>query len=218
MAFILYFVFNSTYSQKFDGGVPYGPYILGGTLVVSYLANGAVAATQNLQSSAGIFTKLPASPKLFALSNAIVLTINFSFGLVPLFVWNIIKGGKFSLMLFLLPIFLASTIMFITGLSLMTFSYAVRFGDVISIMSLLATLAMFVSPVFYPLNSVSQRALFLLNLNPLTHYLSIFRKIVLDYGQISELNIIVCFSTSFLLIVIGVLHFNKNWKRTVSLL
>ena len=83
-ALTLFFVFHSSYSGKFNSKVAYGPYILSGTLIVGFLGVGVVTVTQGLHSSASIFTRLPAPPEIFAVSNAIVLSINVLFGLFPL--------------------------------------------------------------------------------------------------------------------------------------
>lgn len=218
MALILYFVFNSTYSQKIQSGSAFGPYILSGTLLVTYLAHGVVNITQNLQSAAGIFTKLPAPPELFALSSSFVLTLNLCAGLIPLIVWNWLSGNGPTIKILLIPLFTILTVATLTGVSLCCFYFVARFGDAINLMTLIASISIFISPVFYPIDTVSKSTAFILNLNPLTHFLAIFRYLILDYGKLDWMNVLVVISIAVFVFFGGMKFFRRHWKKTAGLL
>jgi len=215
---VLFFVFHSTYSGKFSSGISFGPYILSGTLVLSFLATGIVTTTQNLVSSATIFTRLPARPEIFALSSAIVLTLNIFMGIIPLAVWNFIQGGTLSPFIFFVPVEALLGCIFITGLALICFVAVVRIGDVINVINIAATLATYLTPVFYPMNAISARAQLFLNLNPLTHFVNIFRKLTLNYGEARWYDWLYCSGSSVLVFIIGLYILNRTWKQTVTLL
>jgi ABC-2 type transport system permease protein len=215
---VLYIVFHVQYSSKLANGIPFGPYILGGTLVVAMLGQGCVSATQSLQSSSQIFIRLPAPPVVFAMSAATVAGINFLFGLFPLLVWNTIAGGHTSIGLILLPYYMLVAIVFLTGMSLIGLVLVSRFGDTINLMTLIATLMTFVTPVFYPIDALSARGQFLINLNPLTHFVNAFRFSVLDIGIFELKDWIFISLISFTLFIFGLEIFYKTWQKTATLL
>ena len=217
-ALTLFFVFHASYAGKFNGKVAYGPYILSGTLIVGFLGLGIVTVTQGLQASASIFTRLPAPANLFAVSNSIVLSINVLFGLVPLILWNLFSGGSVTLWLILVPIELLIGAVFVVGCSLLAFNAVVRFGDTINLMVLISTLLMYLTPVFYPLDSVSRKAHFLLNLNPLTHFVNIFRSLTIGFGTSSVWDWGIISIFALVSYAFGLNRFKRHWGRSVSLL
>lgn len=217
-ALVLYFVFHTTYSSKFTNSISFGPYILSGTLILTFLSVGVVTTTQNLQNSSLIFTRLPAPPEMFAFSSAVVLSLNLLLGLIPLYLWNLVSGGKFSVSILELPILVFLGSLYVTGLALIFFNLVVRFGDAINLIVLTSMLMTYLTPIFYPIESLSIRAQMILNINPLTHFVNIFRKLALNYGFSSTNDWIFCFLFSFIIFAAGVRIHNSLWKRTVILL
>lgn len=219
LALVLYLVFNSTYAAKFKNGVAFGPYILCGTLIVAFLAQGVVSTIQVLQASASVFTRLPSPPILFAFSSAITNSVNFGLGLIPLLFWNyVLARSKVTLEIFWLPVLIAFGILWVTGIALIGFVLVVRFGDAINVISLFATLMTFLTPVFYPMDSVSHRAQLLLNLNPLTHFVSFYRFSSIGYGHLTKVDIVSVVLMPFAAVFLGIFLFQTTWKKTACLL
>ena len=131
---------------------------------------------------------------------------------------NEIQGGKISFWILLIPIEALIGCVYVTGLSLLCFIAVVRFGDVINIVSLASVLATYLTPIFYPLSSISVRSQFILNLNPLTHFVNIFRKLSLDYGEAGWSDWLFISISALIAFIVAIFTFNKTWKRTVSLL
>ena len=217
-ALVLFIVFNSTYGAKLNKEVAFGPYVLSGTLMVAFLGTGIVTVTQNLQSSSSIFTRLPAPPEFFAFSSALVLSLNLLFGLMPLVLWNLIAGGKISPWIIFFPLLILFGIFFITGIALICFILVVKIGDFLNLIVLGTTLLMYISPVFYSYASVSWRAKLILNLNPITHFLNIFRGTVISFGHVTLIDWAICAFNSAFFFILGLFLFKKQWPRTASLL
>lgn len=217
-AIILYSLFKMQYSGKIQGGFSYGPYVLSGTLVLALFGTGVITATQSFQSSAYIFTRLPAPIDVFAINASLSPVINASVGLIPLLIWNIIAGGTISNKLLLLPLFFLIAIIYLTGLALINFTILIRFGDYINILSLTATLLTFLTPIFYPVNSISEKAKMVVNLNPVTHFLNIFRYLTSGTGDLNIREWLFIFLLSFSILIFGVIIFNKTWNKSASLL
>lgn len=219
MAVVLFYVFHSAYANKFEDKVPFGPYVLSGTLIINFLAHGILNTAQIMQSSSAIFTRLPAPPILFALSGSITNSINFVFGLVPLIFWNELASNNRSLTrLVVLPLLLIIGIIWVTGFSLLSFYFITRFGDAVNLIALFASISTFLTPVFYPINAVSARAQILLNLNPLTHFVNVYRWSTINYGEFRLVSAFVILLSSIVILLVGILVFKKSWPRTASLL
>lgn len=217
-ALILFSVFRTQYAGKFNEGVLYGPYVLSGTLVLALFGSGVVTATQSFQSSAYLFTKLAAPTEVFALSASIGPAINLFMGLIPLTIWNLIQGGVISKNLLFLPIFGLLAICYLTGLALLNFTILVRFGDYLNVLSLGVTLLTFLTPIFYPIESVSRRAQIIIQLNPVTHFVNAFRFISSGTGSFSILEGILIILISFSSLIFGFFVFNSNWQKSASFL
>ena len=74
---------------------------------------------------------------------------------------------------------------------------------------------MYATPIFYPMESVDESIQAIIRLNPLYHYINLFRNLVI-YGSIPGPNAwFGCIASSVVAIVIGLLVFNKLQKNFI---
>jgi lipopolysaccharide transport system permease protein len=106
-----------------------------------------------------------------------------SFGVWLLFYLFFFGIPKLTLLLF--PLVLVPLILFTMGLSWLLASLGVYLRDVGQIISLVVTVLMFLSPVFYPVSALPERYQIILHLNPLTAVIEQVRG-VLIWGQFPQ--------------------------------
>jgi lipopolysaccharide transport system permease protein len=101
--------------------------------------------------------------------------------MVSLAVWllaHLVLIGAPPATIFLLPLIIAPFALLIMGLSWMLASLGVFLRDISQFIAVLVTASMFLSPVFYPANSLPDRYQELLYLNPLTTVIEVTRKLM----------------------------------------
>ena len=215
---VLWFVFISIFSARLPDGTEFAPYLLSGVLLVTFFTQGFNQAADSIAHGAGILTKVFVPPQVFAFAGAISNAVNFLFGLFALSFISLITGDGISIKAPLTLIIIICMLMYITGLGLIVSILYIRFDDTRSIIGILISFMMYLSPIFYPKEILSNQVLKIVNANPLTSYLDIFRNVFSGTGT-ATLNdwFYMSFSSTFIFIV-GIQVFSKAWPRTAVML
>jgi lipopolysaccharide transport system permease protein len=85
----------------------------------------------------------------------------------------------------------------------------VKYKDLTNLLQLFIRLLMFVCPIFYSLSMVPDKHKWLVNLNPLSSQFEMFRYSFLGKGYVSGSQFIYSSVFMILLVVAGILIFNK---------
>ena len=73
----------------------------------------------------------------------------------------------------------------------------------------------YLTPVFYPMEIVPDKYINFINFNPLTYYVTYFRKILI-YNEIPDINLnLICLSISLISIILGIIIFKKNQNKFI---
>ncbi|QWA29944.1 ABC transporter permease [Pseudomonas sp. RC3H12] len=107
--------------------------------------------------------------------------------LVVWLVFYIVSFGLPHATSLLFPLVLLPLIFFVLGLAWFLASLGVFLRDVGQIVGILITALMFLSPIFYPIAAIPERYRYLINLNPLTHFIEQTRD-VLVWGTVPEVG------------------------------
>jgi ABC-type polysaccharide/polyol phosphate export permease len=94
----------------------------------------------------------------------------------------------------------------------------IRFDDMRNIVNVLLMILMYFTPVFYPITILSPRLQSIIQMNPLTSYLDIFRWAFSNNGSATLSDWIFMFATSLLSLLLGTYVFKRYWPRTVAML
>ncbi|WOO34425.1 ABC transporter permease [Diaphorobacter limosus] len=154
---------------------------------------------------------LPAVGVLTAMFHALI-----SFG-----VWFLAYGLFFGIphvTVLLLPIVVWPLLMFIMGLSWCLASLGVYLRDVSQIISVVTSVLMFMSPIFYPVSALPESYRQFLYLNPLTPVIEMTRD-VLYWGRVPSFELLVIYwvATAFVAWV-GFVWFQKTRKGFADVL
>jgi lipopolysaccharide transport system permease protein len=132
--------------------------------------------------------------------------------LISLVVWLVfylILFGVPKLTILLAPVVVLPTILFTMGLSWFFSALGVYLRDISQVTTILVTVTMFLSPIFYPISALPDNFKPLLFLNPLTPTLEQFRGVLIG-GQVPELKFWVLYlAVSFLIAYLGFAWFQK---------
>ena len=217
-SFVLWIVFSFLFVGKLQTGQQFAPYLMAGILLSTFFNQGLLQAANSIAANGGILTKVAVPPKIFAFAASLAAYANFLIGLIPLALVVYISGQSLSINLpivFVMGFFLA---LFVAGVGLALSVIFIRFDDAKNIINVLLLILVYLTPVFYPLSILSEQMQRLVNLNPLTSYLDIFRWSFSSNATASVGDFIYLAVTGIFFFVIGNYIFKRYWPRTVSML
>ena len=158
----------------------YTTYLFCGNLVFSYFSESTGQGMTSLVGNAAIFTKVNIPKYLFLFSKNVQALINFGLVLVVFFVFCIIDNVAFTWKFVLLLVPIISLLLFNIGVGLILSALFVFFRDVQYLWSVFTQLLMYMSAIFYSIDTFSPMAQNLFLLNPVYLHIRYFRKIVLE--------------------------------------
>ena len=138
--------------------------------------SGLTMAADSVSSSAGILTKVYVRPEIFALSSTISNAINFFIGLIPLTLVLLISHQTPTWKFPLVILVVLSMTLFSMGLSLLLSIAYINFDDSRSLINIILLVLQYMTPVFYPIDVLGPHTRRVIELNPLTSYLQVFRE------------------------------------------
>ena len=125
-------------------------------------------------------------------------------------------GFSFTPAVLFAPVTAAYMLVFAMGIGLILAALSVYFRDIVHLYSVLLTLIIYLTPVFYPYSLIPEEFRFLINANPLTYFVAAFRSSLYD-GVIPGLQInLLCVAFSLSSLLVGLLLFGRL-RRNFSL-
>jgi ABC-2 type transport system permease protein len=215
---ILWFVFINVFSTRLPQGTQFAPYVLSGVILVSFFSQGFHQSAESIALGAPILMKVYIPPQVFALSGAISNAVNFGFGVIALVIVSFLTGDGISIFAPLAIIVVFAMLMYITGLGLLVSILYIRYNDTKNVFAVLVSFMMYVTPVFYPKEILSENMQTIVNLNPLTSFLDVFREVFFNTGNATYYDWLFMMTFSTLVLFVGIKVFAESWPRTVVML
>ena len=174
---IMWLVFSNFFGNNVDH---YVIYLFAGQLVFNYFTDATNLGMNSLVGHAAIFTKVNVPKYLFLFSQNISSLINFGLTLILFFVFAFIDHIDFTWKFILLLYPILCLIVFNLGAGLALSALFVFFRDMQYLWGIATQLLMWMSAIFYTIDSYSPMVQNLFLLNPIYLYIRYFRKIVID--------------------------------------
>jgi lipopolysaccharide transport system permease protein len=215
-------VFNRVIGMATEGVPPFLYYLIGITLwsLFSDIFFGTASTfVQNIQ----VFSKVY-FPRIIVPASIVLLhSLRFLFQFLLLFIVLIYYGIRGQVTLhpvnFLLSLpAIITTIGIAFGSGLIFSILTAKYRDLMSTMQVLIRLLMFVCPIFYSLARVPQQYKTLVSLNPLASQFELFRFAFIDKGELSATNLLYSVVMMLLLVIGGILLFNKTGDKLIDVI
>jgi ABC-2 type transport system permease protein len=191
MMLVLRTVFSQLFQEKVGNTTEvllnYPVYALAGILFWNFFSQSIVASMNSLKGNAQLLQKLPVPKAVFPLSTVLSGVINLVFALVPLFLILLVTRHPLTPAIFFLPISIALAAIFTLGAGLLLSPLAVFFSDTIELVTVLLTLLLYLTPIFYPKGIVPERLRWIVRFNPIRSILEVFRDPIY-YGKVPPLS------------------------------
>lgn len=181
------FVFGLVFQPRVEGQSPYPVFLVTGLFPWLWVSSSINEATASLTANAALIRRSVFPVELLPLVPVLSNLVNFLLS-VPILIGALLvaralghpAGGPWIV---LLPLVVALHLPFLCGTALALSALAVHFKDVRDLVSNLLTLALFLTPILYPIDAVPHRGLrALVEWNPATPFVLAYQD-VLFYGR-----------------------------------
>ncbi len=181
---LMLLVMRLVFTQFFGRGVEhYTTYLFCGNLIFAYFNESTTQSMSALMSNASIFTKVNVPKYLFLLSKNAQTLINFGITLIVFFIFCIIDGITFSWAFLLLIYPILCLTVFNVGVGMILSALFVFFRDIQYLWSVFVQLLMYMSAIFYTIDTYPEIVQKIFHLNPVFLFINYFRRIVI-HGDI----------------------------------
>lgn len=209
---VLYLVFSHYFHAAFDL-YNYPVYALAGILFWNFFSQSIVSSMNSLRGNALILQKLPVPSMVFPVASVISGVVNLCLALVPLGLILLLTGHPLRPALLFLPVSILLAALFTLGAGLLLSPLAVFFHDVVELIAVALTLLMYLTPIFYPMAMVPERARWVVRFNPVRSILEVFRDPIY-FGKVPPLqHLAVAAGVALVALALGAALFRRSSDR-----
>lgn len=177
-------VMSLIFSQLFKRSIDNFPiYYLCGYILWQMFTGATNAAMTTLVDNKMLLIKVKLPMEIFVLARVYTALVNLGYSLVAFLVMLVVFGVNPSWAMLFSPVIVFFLLLFSLGISYMLAVAYVFFGDVKHLYSVLLTLWMYCSAIFYPVESLKGIIRMIIENNPIFSYIDALRQVVI-YGQI----------------------------------
>ena len=221
MLAVMAVVFSQMFMVRVEGA-NYLVYLMTGIIMFNYFNEASTNAMTSVVDNFGLINKIYIPKYIFPIAKCLFIGINFLLTLIPWFAIILLSYaglGEYtchiSINYLLLPYIFLCLFLFTVGIGLFLSCVSVFLRDVIYIYGIVTMIWNYVTPVFYSIEIIPQKVMFLFKLNPLYQYLTAARDVVLYSRCPSMSTLIAITGYSILAILIGTIVFKKNQDKFV---
>lgn len=177
MLLVMRLVFTQFFGRNMEH---YTIYLFCGNIVFAYFNESTSQGMISLLNNAGIFTKVNVPKYLFLFSKNVQCLINFGLTLCVFFLFCALDKIIFTWKLILLIYPICCLVLFNIGIGLILSALYVFFRDIQYLWGIFTQLLMYLSAIFYTIDSYSEVVQRVFLINPVYLFICYFRKIVIE--------------------------------------
>jgi lipopolysaccharide transport system permease protein len=214
------FVFGNLANIGTDG-IPYTLFYYSGTMLWTFFSGCLLDSSNIFLTNAGIFGKVY-FPRLvvpinYVFSKAIKIAIQFVilllFFIYHIFIGSPIKPSWFMVFSPLLVMWLAAIGV---GAGIIISSLTTKYRDLQQLVSFAIGLAMYATPVVYPLSEIPKRFSWVAYANPVCAPIELFRLWFFGTATVDRYMILSSLGITVLLVIAGLILFNQNEQNFID--
>jgi len=214
------FVFGNL-AKISTNGAPQPLFYLAGIVSWSYFADCLTKTSTVFRDNAGVFGKVYfprlIMPLSIVFSNLIKFGVQFILFII-LLAYYLIQGNKIepNWYMLLLPVIMLLMAILGLGLGLIITALTTKYRDLAFVVGFGIQLAMYATPVIYPLSYLQEKYRIIIAINPMCGLIETFRYGFLGTGQFYPGAFIYSIVASIIIFVIGLIIFNRVEKNFVD--
>lgn len=212
MMLVQYFVFSSLFNTDVSN---FPVYLLVGTVCFNFFSEACSMALMSILGNATLLTKVYVPKYIYPLTKIMSSVINMLISFIPLVLVCLFTGIHFKKSALLSLHFFVCLIIFCLGLGMLLAALMVFFRDMQFLWGVLTMVWMYATPIFYPEKIIPDEFRFVLDINPLFHFIKNVRICLIDGLSPEPLAYIQCLLIAFGMLLVGSLVFKKTQDKFV---
>ena len=214
---LMMFILNAVFSRIFRSGIENFPlYLITGQLIFGFFSEATNGSLYSIVDSASLMKKVYIPKYIFPLEKTLFAFVNMLFSMLAVIVMLLIFKIPFNPTMFLAPIPMILLLMFSTGFGVILSTICVFFRDIRHLYSVLIMAWMYMTPIFYPVEALSESFLMhIININPLYWYITYFRDVLIFGKPPSFMMNIICLLYAVVFLIIGFFLLKKHQDKFI---
>jgi lipopolysaccharide transport system permease protein len=202
-------------------GLPAPLFYMTGITAWNYFSECLTKTSSVFRDNSQVFGKVYFPRLIMPLSIVISNLIKLAVQLLLLFAmmgFYALKGASFHVTayLLLLPVLIVQLALLGLGTGMIVSALTNRYRDLIFLVTFGVQLMMYTTTVVYPLSSVPLKYKWLIELNPITMIIEVFRRALLGQGTFTALSFGLSFLATLLIAAGGILIFNRVERNFID--
>lgn len=210
------FVFGTIAGISSDG-VPYFIFYMSGYTLWSYFAKCLTDTSATFTGNAAIFGKVYFPRLVMPISSVITGLLNFIVQMIMLIVFWIYyyymgANIKISFWIVLIPILVLQTAILAMGFGIIISSLTTKYRDLKVLVGFGVSLWMYITPIIYPISTLSDKMQKMCLLNPMAPIIEMFKFSIIGTGSVRLEYWGISWIITCLVCFVGVILFNRTEK------
>ncbi|WP_373575189.1 ABC transporter permease [Collinsella aerofaciens] len=221
MMVVMSIVFTTIFGQSRNGSITpelYPLYLIVGNITFSVMSESTSQALTSIIMASSLLKKVKVHRWVFPVQKVLFSLVNFTFSLVAVAIVMLWFHIVPTWHLILLPVCLFLLMCFCMGLGMMLSALAVFFRDVMHLWSVVLTAWMYLTPIFWTTDFISQMDRWIqivVTFNPMYSYLLFMRDIFLFGTTPSAITLGLCVVWAVVALAIGYAVFHKTEHKFI---
>lgn len=213
---LMMFIMTIVFSQLFRFEIENFPiYFFSGNILFSFMTEATTNALHSIVGNASLIKKIYIPKYLFPTSKILSSAVNLFFSYLAMLLVMIITGVDFHVSMFLTPVIMIYVIIFSIGLGLILSTLMVFFRDIAHLYGVVTMAWMYLTPIFYPTNLLTEKSELFLSLNPMYYFIEYMRNITLYNTMPTFSDNLLCLSIGLFTLIIGLFLFYRKQDKFI---
>lgn len=210
-------VLSMIFTQIFDRAIENYPiYYLSGYILWHMFTGATNAAMTTLLDNKNMLIKVRLPMEIFVIARVYTALVNLGYSLIAYIVMLIVFRIQIRVTVLFFPVIILFILMFSLGVSFVLSTAYVFFGDVKHLYSVILTLWMYCSAIFYPVDRLEGVIRTVIEFNPIYEYISATRNVVMYGAMPSVTEILKMLIWSVAMLGIGYWIFRRNKNKVMQ--
>jgi len=184
-SFVFSVVFKAKWNHPGAEDANFGVILFSGMIIHALFSEPMVLSSTSITGNTQYVKKVVFPLEIMAWSTTIVASFQALISFFILIVFMLLSGMSIHPTLLLFPVVVAPLILFSIGLGWILSSLTVFIRDIAQLVGIVSTIALFISPVFYPVERLPLPWQTIIYLNPISYIVDQMRRIAI-YGEMPD--------------------------------
>lgn len=210
-------VLSMIFSTMFKKSIQNFPiYYLTGLIIWQLFSTATSTSITTLVDNRQLLLKVKLSKETFVLARVFTAVANFGYTFIAYIIMLFVFRIKFNLYMLLLPVDVIFLTLFSIGMAYILSTCYVFFADINHLYSVVLTLWMYMSAIFYPIDSVPVSMQIIIGYNPMFSYINFARDCVLNAKLPDITDFVQIAAWGIVSLAVGTYVFKKNENKVMQ--